>query len=236
MVFSGFTPAGPQSVRLEESIDIRVVNPDISQGWVVCNGFCYPLRVDKTVANGWKLTYYGWMPGQCEDADLILLGDNGDIQTHSTYLTVTEPQAPFLPILEFLIQWLETEPTLKTYVKVAKIVRKPERFTTTRPQYLVVCPNAGVNFAQIGENDIQYDERISIMFIDDLRKAIRYERHETFIYKVVNYIRNNPTLSGNLGIVDTDVTDVKMPDERLENVYLHQSSVEMRVRVEPEYT
>jgi hypothetical protein len=239
MVFSNFSGTSA-SIRLEQYSTIKIENDAASDVYIVCNGDMRKMLDDSAVVNGFKFNLYGWMPGVGSTMDILFIGDNGDTYTESSYLTVTEPQAPILPIIQYIVDWLTNEPTLSAYVKKIETVRKPHKFSTTRPQYLPIAPHAGVSQPQIGEVEVQYDWELSVIFIEDLREQTRkildLGRHETFIYKLVNHITNNPTLSGTLGIVDIDITDVNMPDERLDNVYLHQSSVDMVVQVIPEYT
>ena len=73
MAFSNFTPAGPQSVRLEEFVEIKVENDTASEIWIACNGFLIPMEINKQITNGFKKKLYGWMVSVGLDLDLKLM-------------------------------------------------------------------------------------------------------------------------------------------------------------------
>ena len=236
MPFSDFLPAGPISLRLEDKVEITLKHTTATNVWITCNGFCYPMYVDKTVVTGFKLKFYGWMPGMCSGKDLVAIADNGNILTKPIYMTVTEPQNPIKPICDFILNWLMSDPELKTYVKDAQLMKKPNKFITTRPAFIVFSPEGDIVPAQIGSTEKEYDELVDVVFADDIRHKIDLTRHERFIFKLTNYLSNNPTLSPTLGVVQVDPVRFQLPDERIDNIYLHQSLLRVRVQVIPEYT
>jgi len=237
MTFSNFTPAFPFTIRMEEYQDIKVQNDTATEVFLVCNGQMHRMKEDKEVVNGFKLRFYGWMGAIGDDLDIVVIGLNGDTYTESSIVTITMPEAPILPILQFILNWLKNHPVMgqKSFAKVFETKRKPFKQITTRPQFLATTASGDIDKPHIGSVASEWKEYIEIIYIADIRKKIDLEKHEYFLFHLERYLSNNPNLSNVVGLVEIDTTGYNMPDERLENIYLHQSTLRCLASVIPEY-
>jgi len=237
MAFSNFTPLVPFELHQEEYVDIKVQNAVAADVFITCNGFCHKMYVDKQVPNGFKIRWFGWMGGYGNDLDLTLVGTNGDVYTKASMATLTLPSAPILPILEYILDYCKTHPILgqKSFSKVYKLVRKPYKHITTRPQILATCADGDIDKPHIGSVASEWDESIEIIYIADIRKKADLENHEKFLQILETWLSANPNLDNRVGLVEIDPTGFNLPDERLENIYLHQSTVRCTAKVIPLY-
>lgn len=236
MVFSNYS-ISDSNIRLEEFTTIKIENAAAPANvYIECNNFLIKMEVDNAVPNGWKKNLYGWMPSEGVNLDIDFIASNGDIQNHLSQLTITSPDNAILPVIDFLLNYMKTHPILSTYVKTYETIRKPFKFITTRPQFLVTMPDADILFPQIGDPEHEWDEIIHLIYIDDIREPVDLQKHGRFLKIMDDYLRHNPNLDDKLGIVDIDVVKAQMPNETLDNIYLHQSTLICRVSVIPEYT
>ena len=236
MAFSAYT-ISDQNIRIEEYTEIRIVNASApSTVYLECNNFMVKMEVDRDVANGYKKKLYGWMVYTGDNLDITFIGSNADIQTQAGQLSVSESDNPILPIIDFLLDYLKTHPILSTYAKVYETIRKPFKFITTRPQFLVTMPDIDIFFPQIGDPEHEWEEVLHIIYIDDIREPTDLQRHGRFLKIMDDYLRNNPNLNHNLGCIDIDVVKAQMPNETMDNIYLHQSTLICMLSIIPEYT
>jgi hypothetical protein len=193
-------------------------------------------------------TFFGWEIGVCDKIQVTLVavkerdagGSEGDEASlyagyPTTGFSVTEPSSPFQPIIEYILNWLETEPTLSGYAKVFQELRKPFRFITTRPQFFVYTPDGPFKWWTAHDNQIEYRSMFIVAFLDDIRGKVDFSRHETFVRKFSDHIRLNPTLGGTLGVLNAELVSYSMPGQSTESTFLHQSSVRISINVLPEY-
>jgi hypothetical protein len=236
MTFSGFTPATPQSIQLEQYIDIAVDHDSASHIWISANGHLTEMKVTVGLEGHFTKRYYGFMSGKVDAEDLVLISDVGEIDVHSSYLTITEPDDPILPVCQYILDWLMNDSELKDFVKWGDTMKRSDKFITTRPAYIVFCPETEIRPAQIGSTKKEYNETIDIVFAEDLRHEFSLAKHERFITRLTNYLSNTPNLMSTLGVVQVDPIKAQFPDSRMSHIYLHQSSLRVRVQVQPSYT
>lgn len=245
MTFSNCSLTILTSIKYEEYVDITIVNdnsaiipitPDPTHVYLMVGQICREMASYSAIPHGWRLRLFGWMVGEGATQDITFVADDGDILHVNNLLTVTATEDVVSVITQFFLDWCETDPVVSTYAKVFKSIRSPYKFITTRPQALFTIPDSDVKFAQIGSNEMEWDMNCIMILIDDLRTEVDLQRHDTFIKRFCDYLSNNPNLDNRFGVIDVDIVKWTLPDERMDNIYLHQSSVIMKISVIPSYT
>jgi hypothetical protein len=243
--------ATPNPVKLEEKMTVTVtISGGIAPGnWCVIGftGHDAPFMPTFTLPainnTQFQRDIYGWQIGHQDsiyDSIRCMVWAGGElvgglINDGGSGYTVNEPDEPFTPVIQYLLNWIETDAVLKDYAKVFQELKKPFVFITTRPQFLVYTEEGPLEWWTVGGQEMQYDSIFLIIFIDDLRRKVDFSRHYTFIKRVVDHIRNNPTLGGTVGVLNAECLDYEMPGQRTESIYLHKSILRVGINLLPEY-